>query len=301
MLDCLAQLALSKALAGSLQDAARCAHSAIELATRRGWDDGAGVAPAFLALAISHVYWARARHAEQHLSAAQHAARRSQSRTTVALIMLFRAVLDARSDVAAGGQSGPLAAPRYREWQLPSSLAVTAGFFEAWLLAEAGESRRSRAALARGDIASKASLEAALVQARLALAGADVAEALRQLEAYGPGDCSGQHPACAIEALALAAVAHHLLARRGWRARPDRGGAGSCPARGLPAATAAVGAPLLDLLRRRIRAGTRQRTFADEIISLLEDPARSIVATRGGYCSTRCQTVRRPSCATSRR
>lgn len=273
VLDCLGQLALFKALAGALHEAERLGQSATQLAARSGWDDLPPAATAFLSRAIAHFNWSELEDADRYLRAAENAARRSQSRTTIALIALFRALVDARSDVVAATRMVHAARNDIDRWELPRTLAAAAGFFEASLLADAGQADRARAALVRDGIATAAPVEAAVVHARLALADADVGAALAHLEPFVEGRCAAQHPACAIEALALAAVARQLSHDEAGALELIETALDQAQPEGYRLPLLAVGAPLLDLLKRRVRAGTRQRTLAGEIISLLEDRA----------------------------
>ena len=268
--DCLAQLALFKALAGSLQEASQHARVATQVATRGGWDDHPHVAPAFLAQAIAHLQWAELDEADERLGAAEHAARHSQARSMSSLIILFRALLDARSDVSAGARMIHSVRNDIDEWGLPSRLAATAGFFEASLLADAAEPERARSALTRGHIATQAPLEAAVVEARLSLADGDAAEALQQLEPL-LDDSAAAHPACTVEALGLAALAHHLSHDDDSAIALVEDALDRAQPEGFRLPLLAVGPPLLELLQRRVRAGTRQRMLAGEVISLLEE------------------------------
>jgi LuxR family maltose regulon positive regulatory protein len=270
VVDCLCQLALFRALEGSLQEASRHATSAVQLATRNGWDDHPHVASAFLALAISHLNWAEIDEADRNLRAAEHAARHSQSRTTSSLMILFRALVDARSDVSAAARMVHAVRNDIEAWGLPSALAAAAGLSEASLLADAAEPERALAALSRGGIAAEAPLEAAVIETRLALAEGDAPEALRRLEPHLYEDHKLQSPACAIEALALAALARHLTHDEEGAIELIEDALNRAQPEGFRLPLLAVGPPLLDVLRRRVRAGTRQRTLAGEVISLLE-------------------------------
>jgi LuxR family transcriptional regulator, maltose regulon positive regulatory protein len=271
VLDCLGQLALFKVLDGALHEAARFGDAALELARRNGWDEDNVAAPAFLALGIAHVNWAAFDDAGHCLAAASRAVGSSQSRTTTSLIALFQALVDGRTDIAAAARAAHSVRNDIDEWGLPSSLAVTAGFFEAVLLAEAGQSDRSRQALERGDVASAAPVETAVVEARLALARSDAAEALQTLEAALSRPSGTQHAAVGIEALGLAAVCRHLLHDEDGALALVEEALDRAQPEGLRYPLLAVGLPLPELLRRRIRAGTQQRTLAGEIIALIED------------------------------
>ena len=271
VLDCLAQLALLKVLGGALHEAARFAHAALELARRNGWDEDPAAAPALLALGIAHLNWAAFDDAGHWLRAAARATGSAQMRTTLSLIGLFQALLDGRTDIAGAARATHSVRNDIDEWGLPPSLVAAAGFFEAGLLADAGDPTRSLQALERGGVASLAPLGAAVVRARLALARGDAAEALDTLEPELSRDAGTRETAAAIEARGLAAVCRHL--------RHDEEGALELVEEALDRAQPesfrfpllTAGPPLAELLRRRIRAGTRQRTLAGEIIALIGD------------------------------
>jgi LuxR family maltose regulon positive regulatory protein len=271
VLDCLGQLALFKALEGALCEAGEFAHTAIRIAARHGWEENAAAASAHLALTIVHFNRSELDDASTSLERAALATHRSQTRTTHCLTQLFRGLLIARYELADGIRVAHAVRRDIDNWGLPSSLAAMAGFFEAALLADAGEPERSRRALAQGYVVQQAPVECAVVLARIALAAGDPAEALRELHAPSVRDSRAQHPATHIEALALAAVAKNLLhddqgaldllEQALNRAQPD----------GYRLPVLVVGAPLRELLKRRIRAGTAQRALAGELLQLLED------------------------------
>ena len=211
VLDCLGQLALFNALGGALRDAAGFGQAAIRMAVSHGWEENAPVAPAFLALAIVQFNWADFDEAGEYLERSLQASRRSQDRTTLCLIEMVRGLLLGRADVGEAARVAHAVRNDIEEWGLPHSVAASAGFFEASLWADAGEDERARRALARGPVAAEAPVESAVVCARLALADGEPAEALRCLQFEFDRSSKAMHPAVRIEALALAAVAKHLL------------------------------------------------------------------------------------------
>ncbi|HEY1569102.1 MAG TPA: LuxR C-terminal-related transcriptional regulator [Solirubrobacteraceae bacterium] len=270
VLDCLAQLALLTALDGRLHEAAGFARGAVDLAMRNGWDEDPAAAAAFLALGIAHLNWAAFGDAGHWLGAAARATGSAQTRTTLSLTALFQAVVDGRTDIAGAVRTAHSARNDIDEWGLPRSLVVAAGFFEARLLAAAGDPARSLQALERDGIAAEAPLQAAVVRARLALARGDAAEALELLAPELFRDAGTQDAAVAVEACGLAAVCRHL--------RHDEDGALELVAEALDRAQPesfrfpllAVGSPLAQLLRRCTPTPTRRRTLAGEIIALIE-------------------------------
>jgi LuxR family transcriptional regulator, maltose regulon positive regulatory protein len=271
VVDCFGQLALFKALGGQLREAADFAQTAVRISARHGWEEYAAVGSAHLAQTIVHFNRSELEEASASLERAILATHRSQTRITHCLTELFRGLLIARYEIAEGIRVAHAVRRDIDNWGLPPSLAAMAGFFEAALLADAGDPERSRRALAQGSIVAAAPVECAVVLARLALAAGDPAEALRQLHAPSVRNARAQHPATRIEALALAAVAKNLLhddegaldllEQALNRAQPD----------GYRLPLLVIGAPLRELLKRRIRAGTGQRALAGELLQILED------------------------------
>jgi LuxR family transcriptional regulator, maltose regulon positive regulatory protein len=271
VVDSLAQLSLLTALDGGLRDAVGIAQMATRIAARHGWEECNLAAPAFLASAIVHFYWAELDQSGEHLERAVRAMGRSHDRTTLALIELFRALLLGRADLGEATRVVRAARNDIDAWAVPGRLPATAGFFEASLLSDAGDGARAEEALARGPVGTEAPLETAVVRARLALADGGPAEGLRRLQSELLRTARPMHPSVGIEALALAAVCKHLLHDDAGslelveqalnRAQPD----------GYRMPLLSVGAPLRDLLKRRIRSGTSQRALAGELIQLLEE------------------------------
>jgi LuxR family maltose regulon positive regulatory protein len=268
VLGCLSQLALFAALDGPLREAASFAQAAIPIAARNGWDEHASAAPAYLALAIASFYWADVEASSEHLKRASRAAHRSQERTTRCLVDLVRALLLARVDGAEAARIARAAVNSAAEWGLPGSLVARAEVVEAALLAQRGEPGRARETLER-DACNRSSLEFGLVQARLALADGDPAEALRRLQPDA-GLAAALHPASRVEARALAALARHLM-------HDDQGALdlleqalAEAQANGYRQPLLSVGSPMRELLKRRVRAGTAQRALAGELMQALD-------------------------------
>jgi LuxR family maltose regulon positive regulatory protein len=269
VLGCLGHLALLKAQEGALRDAASFGQAAIRTAARHGWDEHAAAAPAYLALALTSFYRADPEAASEQLERATVAARRSQERTTRCLIDLLRALLLARLDAGEAARVAHTAAHNATEWALPASLAARADVAELALLAMGGDAERAREALDRAATAPQ-SVELHLIEARLALADGDPAEAQRRLQPDLGGGSVALHPASRLEARALAALARHLL-------HDDQGALdllertlSDAQPQGYRQPLLTVGAPLRELLKRRVRAGTAQRALAGDLIGALE-------------------------------
>jgi LuxR family maltose regulon positive regulatory protein len=271
VLDCLGQLALFKALAGSLREAAEFAHTSAEIAAQYGWEEDAAAASGHLALTIVHFNRGELDEASASLERTARAAHRGQTRTTICLMGVFRGLLIARDDLPEAVRVVHAARADIKNWGLPRSLAAMSGFFEAALLADAGAHDRAHHTLIETGVVAEAPVEYAVVCARIALANGDPAEALRSLQAEAVRNSRAHHPASRIEALTLAAVSKNLLhddegalellEQALSRAQPE----------GYRLPLLVVGAPLRELLKRRIRAGTRQRALAGELLQTLDE------------------------------
>jgi LuxR family maltose regulon positive regulatory protein len=273
-LGCLSELALSQALGGGLREARRFASSAISIAVRQGWDEQPVIAPAYLAQAVASFYAGEPETAAEQTERASRALHRSQERVVRCLIDLIRALLMAGSDVGEAHRLARAARAAAEVWALPDGVSARAGVVEGALLAFAGEVERARVALAIMP-AKELPGEVSLVEARLALADGEPAEAMRRLQADLDGATVLLHPATRIEALALSAVARHLLHDDDEAlALVERALAEAQP-QGYRQPLLAVGPQLRELLKRRVRAGTAQRSLAEELIQALEQRERA--------------------------
>jgi LuxR family maltose regulon positive regulatory protein len=275
VVDCMSQLALFKALDGSLAASESLARGAVSIAIDQGWDEHLLTAPGYLAMAITDFNHGAIEPCEAHLGRAQRAVNAGHERSCRCLIDLFRAQLASFTDL---GEAIGLAHAIRQEsaaWEMPAVLAASATFLEATFCAQAGRHDRAWATLRSGELAQRAPVEHAIVTARIALAAGQPARALSHLESERARTARALHPSTRIETIALSAVCKHqlrddadalgLLEASLQLAQPER-----CR---MPLLK--IGPPLRELLKRRIRAGTAYRSLAGELIDGLDDGAHA--------------------------
>jgi LuxR family maltose regulon positive regulatory protein len=280
-LDCLAQLGLVRALEGALRESTGFARAAVRLAEGHGWEQQPVAAAAYLALAMTAFYRSEPQASAEHLERAHLAAQRSQEHITSCLIDLMAALLLASSDVEEAARIARAARGDTELWALPPGLAARAAVVEAALLAYAGQEQRAGDALAVVP-AGQMAAEVSLVHARLALADGDPAGAIRQLQPNLEGVTEVPHPASRIEALGLTALARHLQHDDATALSLVERALAEAQPQGYRQPLLSVGAPLRELLKRRVRAGTAQRALAGDLIQALE-PRRGISSEDQGH------------------
>ncbi|HEY7630295.1 MAG TPA: LuxR C-terminal-related transcriptional regulator [Thermoleophilaceae bacterium] len=266
----LGPLALLEALTGSLRASARLAGEAVELAGRHGWLALPPCAAAHVALGICSYHWGSLAEASRHIDRAGVAARASGERAVLVLTEVMRAQLAARGGNLDGAERILRAARREADgWAMPRSLVVTLAWAEGKVLAAEGKEAEA------GDVIEGAKelgrwAELELVKARLALADGDPDAAAALMAPALDGAVTILHPSTAIELHALAAVAEHQrgddetaleLVEQALRlAEPE----------GEREVLLEVGAPLRELLARRIRGGTSHRALAGDLVDALD-------------------------------
>jgi LuxR family maltose regulon positive regulatory protein len=268
----LGPLALLEALNGALRRAAELGHEAAALAQRHGWLRLPASAAAHCALAICAFHQDAMARAAEYLDAADAAARASRDRPVLAVADLTRAMVALRyGDVERAQRAVSLARQDVADWRIPPRLVGLASAVEADVLVAAG--RASDALRASEEARRLGWGEAALVQAKLALSDGEPGRALELTADALTGTTRMLRPSTAIELRVLSAVANHqrgnddvaleLVERALSLAEPE----------GYLSPFLAVGAPLRELLVRRIRAGTAHRSLAGELREALDPQA----------------------------
>jgi LuxR family maltose regulon positive regulatory protein len=265
----LGPLALLEAMNGALRRAADLGHEAVGLAQRHGWLRLPASAAAHCALAIcAYQHNAMAR-AGEYLDAADAAARGSRDRPVLAVADLTRALVALRyGDVERAQRAVSRARQDVADWRVPVRIAALLSAVDADVLLAAG---RGADALRAADEARRLGWgEAALVQAKLALSDGDPARAL-ELTADGlSGSPRMLRPSTAIELRALSAVASHQRGNDDVALELVEQALSLAEPEGYLSPFLAVGAPLRELLVRRIRAGTAHRSLAGELGEALD-------------------------------
>ena len=265
----LGPLALLEALNGALRRAAELGHEAVALAQRHGWLRLPTSAAAHCALAICAYHQNAMSRAGEYLDAADAAARGSRDRPVLAVANLTRALVALRyGDVQRAQRAVSRARHDVADWRIPVGLAGLISAVDADVLVASGHGAD---ALRAADDASRLGWgDAALVQAKLALSDGEPGRALELTGNALAGTTRMLRPSTAIELRALSAVASHqrgndevaldLVEQALSLAEPE----------GYLSPFLAVGAPLRELLLRRIRAGTAHRSLAGELGEALD-------------------------------
>ncbi len=270
VVDCLAQLALFHALGGSLRDAAYVSSSVPSAAIGHGLDEQPVAAPAYLAMAIVRLHRGDFDGAGEQLERALRVGPPGPAPVTHSLIDLVRAQLIARADPIEGIRIAYAVAQECERLCLPARVATMAAFNEAILAADAGQLKRARAAVSRGDLARRAPVEHAVVMARLHLVDSQPMQALEQLQSDETCSATALHPATRIEATALAAICRHQLNDDAKALALVEEALALAQPEHYRLPLLAVGSPLRELLKRCIRAGTAYRGLAGELIEELD-------------------------------
>ncbi|HST42388.1 MAG TPA: LuxR C-terminal-related transcriptional regulator [Conexibacter sp.] len=265
-------LALARALSGRLVCAADAAGEALALAQRRGWEGTPAAATAQATLAAVLLHWERLEEAEHVLVRAERSVRLLGEPPLRAFVALQRIALLA----AAGAWDAAVAQLRaaqaeLRTWPLSPPLRARFVAFEGLLRAARGE-REAADLLLRGACEQKEEQqrrpEPAEALARLRLAAGEPLAACATVAPWL--ERTGLPRAVAVELWTTEAIAREAL--------DDPAGACAALERALALAepegfrhellahAPAVRAPL----RRAIRVGTAHRSFAGELLELLE-------------------------------
>ena len=260
----LGQLALLEAANGSLRRSTRLADEAVDLAERNGWMRRSASAAAHCALGVCAYHRNSMTQAGHFLDLAEEAARASQSgRRRRGWRHAHSARTAPRRPRCCGG--GAAGRPRrHQRLGEPLRLAGALSIAQAEAMLAAG-----RAADAVEWIDRPPGLgrwgEAQLIRAKLALAKADPRRASELIADAVDGPASIMHPSSAIELRALGAVAMHQRGDDQTALRLVEEALAVAEPEGFVSPFLAVGAPLRELLARRIRAGTAHRALAGEL------------------------------------
>ena len=267
-------LAAVDARQGRLSDARSRAHTAIQLAERRGWAELPDTAIAYAALATVHLWWNELDEAEQAGELAREALGRSPDPLLPPVVAQIRARIRAlRGDAVTalellrGGES---------DRELSPWLHVTAGMLEADLWLGLGEPDRARKSLEA--IGSAPVPDPAVGLARLELALGEPVAALRAIAAFTADEREPLLPVSRTEAWIIGAIAHDAIHDEPGALRAIERALDLAEPRGYSYPIIRHGAPVRSLLRRRIASGTAHRAFAGELLSSLEQersPRRS--------------------------
>jgi LuxR family transcriptional regulator, maltose regulon positive regulatory protein len=268
----LGPLALLEALNGGLRRASELGHEAVALAQRHGWLRLHASASAHCALALCAYHQNALSRAGEYLDAADAAARGSRDRPVLAIADLTRSLVALRyGDVERARRAVSRARQDVADWRIPDRLAGLISAVDAEVLVAAGlgtealraaeEARR----LGWGDVA--------LVEAKLALSDGDAGRALELTADALASTTRLLRPSTAIELRALSAVASHQRGNDDVALELVEQALSLAEREGYVSPFLSVGAPLRELLVRRIRAGTAHRSLAGQLGEALDPQA----------------------------
>jgi LuxR family transcriptional regulator, maltose regulon positive regulatory protein len=266
-------LALLEALNGSLKRAERLAQDAVGLAERNGWMLAQASAAAHCALALCAYHRNSLSSGDRCLDAADVAGRVSRDRAVRVVVARTRALVALRRGDFDRAETALLSARQDAvDWQMPDRLEGLLSTVEAERMIAAGRGPEALRAIEEPRRLGRWG-EAQLVRAKLALAGGDPKGTCDLIADAVEGPLAIQDPCTAIELRALSAVAKHqgrddeaaleLVEEALALAEPE----------GYLSPFLAIGAPLRELLTRRIRAGTAHRALAGEVVEALDPQA----------------------------
>jgi len=277
----LGPLALVEALTGSLRRAGRLAHQAVELAERHGWSSLPPTAAAYCARAICAYHWNSVTDATRYLDWANSTPRAAGDRPLLMLVELVRALIALRHGDHERAEAAIVSAREIADDRnLPPRLAVGLACAEGVAMIAAGRPDSAAVAISRSAHGGRWG-EVELVKARLALAGGDPKGAVELTKHVLSGAVAILHPSTAIELRALAAVAQHQRGNDDVALGLVEDALELAEPEGYQAPFLTIGAPLRELITRRIRAGTAHRALAGQLGEALGPHAGGASQQRG--------------------
>jgi LuxR family maltose regulon positive regulatory protein len=186
---------------------------------------------------------------------------------------LIRALIAIRSgDGEAAGTAIHAVKQDALDWQLPAALAAAFASAEAEALIASGRAAEATEAITNLRKHGRSS-EGELVRARLALAAGDPKDAAELTRGAIAGKLESLQPATAIELRAVAAVASHQLGDDDSALKLVEDALGLADPERYLGPFLGVGAPLRELVVRRIRVGTSYRALAGQLVETLDPHA----------------------------
>ena len=257
--------AAADARAGRPREARTRAHTAIQLAERRGWTGLAHAAIAYATLATVHLWHGEIDAAERIADCAAESLEQASEpllRPAVAQVrarlhVLKGDPLTALDLLVSANAGGPL----------PPFLRVSSGLLEAELWLGLGEPARARRRLA--EIGAEDAPDAAVGLARLELASGDPGAAIRAVATFLADERDPVLPFARAEAWAIDAIARDAVHDEEGALRALERALDLAEPRGYAGILARYGGPLRSLLRRRVERGTAHRALAAQLLSTL--------------------------------
>jgi LuxR family transcriptional regulator, maltose regulon positive regulatory protein len=259
--------AAAEARQGRLKEASTRAHTAVQLAERRGWTRVAHAATAFSTLATVHLWQGDIAEAERYAERAADALedtaepllRPALAQVRARLLMLKGDPLAALDLLRAAAAGGPL----------PPFLRVVSGLLEAELWLALGEPARARKRIE--ELRSEDAPDPAIGLARLELAEGEPGAAIRAVATFLADGREPVLPFAHAEAWVIDAIARDAVHDEDGALRALERALDLAEPRGYGGILARYGAPLRSLLRRRVAQGTAHRALAGQLVSTLDE------------------------------
>jgi LuxR family maltose regulon positive regulatory protein len=254
--------------AGRLGEAWSRARTAIQLAERRGWTAVAHAAIAQSTLATVHLWRNDLDEAESRIEIAREILRSSGEpllgpavAQVEARLLLVRGEVVTALDVLRGATAAD---------GLPTFLRVSTALIEAELWFALGEPDRARRTLV--DIEAADAPDMPIGLARLELATGRPVQALEAVATFLADERDAVLPFARTEAWMMAALARDAINDEPGALRALERGLDLAEPRGYSNVILRCGAPARSLLRRHIAKGSRHRSFAGELLNVLDSP-----------------------------
>ncbi len=254
--------------AGRLVEAWSRARTAIQLAERRGWTAVAHAAIAHAVLATVHLWRNELDEAEGCIETAREILRGSgEPLLGPAVAQVEASVLLARGEAvtALNVLRGASAVE-----SLPAFLRVSSALIEAELWVALGEPDRARRTIA--DIAAVDAPDMPIGLARLELASGNPVQALKAVATFLADERDAVFPFARTEAWMISALARDAIHDEPGALRALERGLDIAEPRGYSNVVLRYGAPARSLLRRHIANGSGHRSFAGELLNVLDSP-----------------------------
>jgi LuxR family maltose regulon positive regulatory protein len=252
---------------GRLDEAEIRAHTAIQLAERRGWTLQPHAALAYSTLGAVRLWSDQPREAQQFAERAAAALEHSAEPLLGPAVAQLRArmllvrgePLAALDTIRAAAAGGPL----------PLFLRVSTGMLEADTWLTLGEPDRARRRLA--EIRSEDTSDAAIGLARLELACGHPEAALKAVASFLADERDAVLPFACVEARVIEAIARDSTHYGDGALRALESALDLAEPRGFSNAIARYGPPVRSLLRRLIAHGTGHRALAADLLCALDE------------------------------
>jgi LuxR family maltose regulon positive regulatory protein len=252
---------------GRLREGWTRAHTAIQLAERRGWTRLAHAALAYSTLGTVHLWQDELSEAERFAELAVETLEHSNepllgpavAQLRARLLILRGDLLTALDLLRGAAANGPL----------PPFLRVSTGLLEAELWLGLGEPARARRRLA--EIGMEDAPDAAIGLARLELACGDPGAAIRAVATFLADERAPVLPFARTETWVIDAVARDAVHDEEGALRAIERALDLAEPRGYSNIIARYGAPVRSLLRRRVARGTGHRALAGQLLSTLDE------------------------------